>query len=451
MDARGIFEDEKQAVNKPLVPTPKAPEVSDVVSELERDLAQERGQKWRRRLVVLGLLASVVFGIAIWRQSSKPPPEPRFITAEVSRRDVIEIVQSTGNVRPVTEVQVGAQVSGRVVKVLVDFNSKVKAGDLLAEIDPSVLGAQVSQAGSQLKAAKANRASAEARLRTAKINLQRMKSLRKEGIASATDLDQAQGQYAVAVAELASSKAQVSQLGAQLKSARTTLTYTRIYSPIDGVVINRAIEPGQTVAASFSAPVLFVIAQDLSKMQVLADIDEADVGKLSEGLLAHVVVDAFVGQKFRGKVSQIRYAPNNVQGVVTYSAVVDVSNPELKLRPGMTATVSIRTKEALKTLAVRNAALRFKPLPKKDEKDGQEGTSSKKELAKPGRKLKHGQGRIYQIVGGDIGQEEIAPKVIEIGVTDGIWTELRGQALTPKSQVVVEERSPPKKKRFGLF
>ncbi len=228
----------------------------------------------------------------------------------------------------------------------------VKKGDLLAEIDPSLYGAQVSQSSAQLRAAQANVKRAEARLVTAKATLKRLQGLKKDGIATSADIEAAQGEHDVAEADVGAAKAQISQLNAQLSSARTTLAYARIFSPIDGVVVNRAVDPGQTVAASFSAPVLFVIAQDLSKMQVLADIDEADVGKITEKMKADVIVDAFPGEKFSGLVTQVRFSPNNIQGVVTYSAVIEVDNPELKLRPGMTATVTVKTREAKNVLAV---------------------------------------------------------------------------------------------------
>ncbi|MCA9597115.1 MAG: efflux RND transporter periplasmic adaptor subunit [Myxococcales bacterium] len=418
--------------------------VADAVRELEGDLKSESGgRRWLRRLLVVGVVVGLLVAFVAWRRATRPPPEPRFKTEKIEKRDVVEQVQSTGSVKPLTEVQVGAQVSGRVVRVLVDFNSVVKKGDLLAEIDPSLFGAQVSQAGAQLRASKASEKRAEARLATAKINLNRLKGLQKEGIASSADVDSAQGEFDVAEADVSAAKAQISQIQAQLRSARTTLAYSRIYSPIDGVVINRTVEPGQTVAASFAAPVLFVIAQDLSKMQVLADIDEADVGKVEKGMKADVVVDAFPGEKFAGEVTQIRYAPNNVQGVVTYSAVIDVANPDLKLRPGMTATVTIKTHEAKQVLAVRNAALRFRPLPEKDE-DG------KPKPEKPPAPLEHGQGRLYQITGGAQGSETIAPKVVPIGITDGVWTALKASDLSAGAEVVVEQREEDKK-AFGLF
>lgn len=419
--------------------------VTDAVRDLEKQLRAEGARRWVRRSIVVGVILALVAGFAGYRRATRPPPAPRFSTEAVEQRDIVEQVQSTGSVKPLTEVQVGAQVSGRIVKVHVDFNSKVKKGDLLAEIDPTLYGAQVSQSGAQLKAAEASLKRAQARLATAKASLKRLQGLKAEGIASPADVEQAQGEHDVADADVAASSAQISQIRAQLSGARTTLAYARIFSPIDGIVVNRAVDPGQTVAASFAAPVLFVIAQDLSKMQVLAEIDEADVGKIREQMKAEVVVDAFVGEKFQGTVTQVRFSPNNVQGVVTYSAVIEVSNPELKLRPGMTATVTIKTREAKGSLAVRNAALRFRPLPDKDEE-------GKPKPVKPPPPLDPGKGRIYLVAGGAPGSETLEDRVVGVGITDGVWTELKDAAdLAAGRPVVVEQREEKKQKRFGMF
>jgi HlyD family secretion protein len=417
--------------------------VADVVRDLESELREQGARRWLRRGLVVAIAAAVVFAVWAYRKATAPAPPARFVTEKIERRDVIQQVQSTGTVKPLTEVQVGAQVSGRVVKVHADFNSAVKKGDLLAEIDPSLFGAQVSQSGAQLLAAEASLRRSEARLATTKTVLARLRSLQAERVASKAEVDQAEGEHDVAEADVGAARAQISQLRAQLSSAKTTLAYTRIYSPIDGVVINRAIEPGQTVASSFSAPVLFVIAQDLSQMQVLADIDEADVGQLREGMSADVVVDAFPGRKFAGKVTQVRYSPNTIQGVVTYSAVIDVQNPELKLRPGMTATVTVRTNEVLKVLAVRNAALRFRPLPEL-------GPDGKPLKVKAPKSLAYGQGRVY-IARGAQGAEQAEERVVTVGITDGIWTELRGSALAEGADVITEQRDAEKKRGFRIF
>jgi HlyD family secretion protein len=316
------------------------------VERLEGELQKRARQKLVRRLSWLLVVAVAAGALWWWRRQSAQAVETRFRTRSVEVRDLVEKVESTGRLKPLKEVQVGAQVSGRVVQVHVDYNTKVHAGQLLAEIDPQLLGAQVGQVRGQLEAAKANIERAESRVRALEVELARVVQLAREGLASQAEVDQSQSSLDVARAEALAAKANLTGLNSQLQSARTSLTYTKIYSPIDGIVISRAVEPGQTVAASFSTPVLFVIAEDLAKMQAFADIDEADVGKVREGLSAQVMVDAFAGEQFEGTVTQIRYSPTEVQGVVTYAAVIDVANAELKLRPGMTATVSITTRKA---------------------------------------------------------------------------------------------------------
>jgi HlyD family secretion protein len=405
---------------------------------LERDLSKVDGRKWLRRLAILAGLAAVVAGLAFWRIKTRPPPPPRYVTAVTSKGDVVETIQSTGQVQPLLQVQVGAQVSGRVVNVLVDFNSKVKAGDLLAEIDRTLFDAAIDQNRAGLFQAKAAVSHAEAALLTAKEALDRTKKLVAEGLASPATLESALGTYDGAVADLASAKASVSQNVAGLKSSVTNLEYTKIYSPIDGVVVTRSIDPGQTVAASFQAPVLFVIAQDLRKMRVLADIDEADVGKLAEKMRAEVRVDAFPGEKFMGLVSQVRYSPNTVSGVVTYSAVIDVDNPDIKLRPGMTATVSIQTAESKGVERVSNAALRYKPAPPTDK-------NGKKLPQDPLPALGPHKGRLWVVVNETLGAEKAEMREVDIGITDGVNTELKTD-LEGKKLVIDENDDPNKKK-----
>ncbi len=360
------------------------------------------------------------------------------MTAELSRGDIVETIQSTGQVKPTTEVQVGAQVSGRVSRVFVDFNSKVKKGDVLAEIDPTLFGAQMEAARAQLASANANVQRAEANLSVAQQRLDRAERLFHEGLGSQADLDGARGSYEVSQAELGATRATVAQITAQLRSSKTNLEFTRIYAPIDGVVINRAIDPGQVVAASFQAPTLFVIAEDLTHMRVLADIDEADVGKLHEGLRAEVSVDAFPGETFAGKVAQVRFSASNVSGVVTYAAVVEVDNPEIKLRPGMTATVTVHNAEAKGALRVPNSALRFKPTPRSD-KEG------KPLPTEPLPKLEAHTGRVYVLVDPTPGKERIEPRVLQTGLTDGIHTEVKSQVDGLK--LVVDEADDPSSKR----
>jgi HlyD family secretion protein len=424
----------------PQAPAALAPQAA---AELERDLASvEGGRRWLRRAGLLVSAVALVAGVAAWRVRTQPPPPPRYMSQAVSQGDVVETVQSTGTVKPVTEVQVGAQVSGRIRSVSVDFNSTVKKGDVIAEIDPITYGAQVEQTRAQLEAQKAGLARAEANVKTLEISLERLKKLRAENLASQADVDTAQGQRDVAAAEVLQMRAQIGSTNAQITSANANLSFTRIYAPIDGVVTNRAIDPGQTVAASFQAPVLFTIAQDLGKMRVFADIDEADVGKLAEGMGAEATVDAFPGERFRGKVSQVRFNPTTVQGVVTYQAVVEVDNPERKLRPGMTATVTVKTNEVKNAQRLPNAALRFKPSPEK-------GPDGKPVPRAPEKPLEARMGRVYLLTDETPGAEKIEPRVVPVGITDGSFTALRDGAAVPAGAKLVTDEADDKDAKKG--
>jgi HlyD family secretion protein len=370
--------------------------------------------------------------------------------------DVIEKVQATGTVQPLLQVNVGAQVSGRVTQVFVDFNSVVKKGDVLAEIDPLIYGTQVSAQAANLAAqraqlaqAKASMQSMKAQAETSRIAFERTQRLFESNLASRSDLDSARGsydsfraQFEAASAAVESQQSTIAAQAAQLSQSTANLGYTKIYSPVDGVVVTRGIDPGATVQSSFQAPVLFVIAQDLRKMRVLADVDEADVGKLREGMDADCVVDAFPGEIFRGRVSQIRYSPNNVAGVVTYPAVVEVDNPEDKLRPGMTSTITVRTHEALAVRRIPNAALRYKPTPPT-------GPDGKPVPQAPDPPLEKGKGRLWVLASDKPGAEKSEPRVVAIGITDGMYTEVTDPALTAGSKVVTDETETEtdKKKR----
>ncbi|MDC3953734.1 efflux RND transporter periplasmic adaptor subunit [Polyangium jinanense] len=399
--------------------------------DLNKALSRVEGRgKWLRWLVILLVLGGIVAGGMLYLQKTKPPPPARYVSAALTQGDVFETIQSTGQVKPVTEVQIGAQVSGRITKVHVDFNSHVKAGDLLAEIDTQLLGAEIDANAAQVAAANASVKRADANLETAKVRLERARKVFKEGVGSQADLDAAQGSYDIALADVAASKAQVAQLNATLRRSNTNLAFTKIYSPIEGVVINRAVDPGQTVAASFQTPTLFVIAQDLRKMRVLADIDEADVGRLKEGMTADIRVDAFPGESFKGLVSQVRFSPVNQAGVVTYAAVIEVENPDIKLRPGMTATATIHSAEAKGIKRLPNAALRFKPSPPMTK----EGKPIPQDPLPP---LPAGKGRIYVLTNETLGAEQIEMREVDIGITDGIYTVLRTDIGSLK--VVTEE------------
>ena len=404
--------------------------------------AEEGGRRWLRRLAWFGAIALVIAVGLAWRAAHRPPPPAKYITATVGVGDVVEKVQATGAVQPLLQVTVGAQVNGRVTQVFVDFNSVVKKGDVLAEIDPTLYGAQVTQSRANLDAQRAQLESAKASLETARAVYDRVQKLFTQNLASKADVDNAKGQFDVATANVASAKAAIGATRAQLSQSETNIGFTKIYSPVDGVVVTRSIDPGATVASTFQTPTLFIIAQDLHKMRVLADIDEADVGKLREKMDAEAVVDAFPGEIFHGVVAQVRYSPNTVQGVVTYSAVVEVDNPENKLRPGMTATVTIRTREAKGVPRIPNSALRYKPTPPN-------GPDGKPVPAPPEAPLGKGQGRVHVLVNDKPGEEKEEARVISIGVTDGINTELTNGSLPVGTKVVTDEIDEKKKK--GVF
>jgi HlyD family secretion protein len=410
-----------------------SPGASPAGESLARALAAVEGKRaWAKRLAVMAAVLVVAGGAVAWRIKTRPPPPPRYVVASISNGDIVESVQSTGTVQPVTQVQVGAQISGRIAKVYVDFNSLVKKGDVLADIDPTLLGATVEQNRAQLAAAKAQLARAQASLASAQVALDRAERLRTENLASQADVDTARGQRDVSQADVNANQAQITQTEAQLNYARSNLSYARIFAPVDGLVVSRNIDPGQTVAASFTAPVLFLIAQDMSKMRVLAEIDEADVGKLKEGLVAEATVDAFPGEIFHGTVDQVRYNPNSVQGVVTYSAVISIDNPDMKLRPGMTATVTVKTREAHGVRRIPNAALRFKPAAP----SGPEGKTEPTAID-PG--LPVGKKRLYVLEDATPGKEHIAAKIVDIGISDGVTSELRSQDIPDGTKVVTDE------------
>jgi HlyD family secretion protein len=303
------------------------------------------------------------------------PEKPQYFASKAERGDIREVVEATGTINAVITVQVGSQVSGTISHLFVDFNSRVKKGQLVAQIDPPLFEGAVLQAKGDLANAKANVASARANLEKAKATQVQTKAdydrtvgLAKEAVMSQQQLDLAKANYDSAVAAVSAADAQVTQAIAQVEQkeaaltvAQTNLDYTTIHAPIDGTVIARNVDVGQTVAASLQAPTLFTIAQDLTKMQVYASTDESDVGMIKTGQVVTFKVDAFPRDTFTGRVSQIRMNATTVQNVVTYNTVIDFDNPDLKLFPGMTAYITIPVASANNVLNVPNGALRYKP------------------------------------------------------------------------------------------
>ena len=301
----------------------------------------------KKRVLIVGIVVAVAALAGAFLFTRRGSTEPKFRKGKLDKGDVVSTVTATGTLSAVTTVKVGSQVSGIIAKLYVDFNSTVKKGQLLVELDPTPFLVTVDQRRADLDKTKVE-------LRNSELSLTRAKSLAKQQLLSQSELDAAQTNHDAAAAAVAQSEA-------SLKQALTNLSYTKIASPIDGVVVDRQYDVGQTVAASFQAPTLFTIAQDLTKMQVLTNIDEADVGRVRVGQEASFSVDAFPDQPFKGAVSQIRLSPQTVQNVVTYPVVLDVANPDLKLKPGMTANVQLPVDVRKDALRVANSALRFRP------------------------------------------------------------------------------------------
>src|SRR5882762_888429 len=329
------------------------------------------------------LIASlVVVAIAVFAAFQfKGNEKPQYFTSKVDRGDIGEVVEATGTINAVTTVQVGSQVSGTISQLLADFNSRVKKGQVVAQIDPALFQANLLQAQADSANAKANLIAAQANLEKAKAtalqshtDYDRTVTLAKEGVLSQQQLDLAKATSDTNEAGVSAAQAMVTQAAAQaqqkdaaVKVAQTNLDYTTIHAPIDGTVIARSVDVGQTVAASLQAPTLFTIAQDLTKMQVYAATDESDVGMIKTGQVVTFKVDAFPKDTFTGKVSQVRMNATTVQNVVTYNTIIDFDNPELKLFPGMTAYISIPVASAQNALRVPDGALRYKPDMKTEE------------------------------------------------------------------------------------
>jgi HlyD family secretion protein len=307
--------------------------------------------------ILVGVLA-LAGGSYMLRGRSAPV---RFTTGSVDRGDVVEVVGATGTLEAVVTVQLGSQVSGTIQSLHADFNSTVRKGQVVARLDPSLFEARLGQARANLLAARANVDRARSTVEDMRQKYERAKELAAQRLLPATELETAKANHDGAVAQLKANEAAESQAQANLNQAQVDLSHTIITTPIDGVVISRNVDVGQTVAASFQAPVLFLIANDLARMRVNASVDEADVGRVREGQDVTFHVDAFPEREFAGSVEQVRLNPTTVSNVVSYNTIVAVDNHDLLLRPGMTATVSIIVRKAENALRLPAAALRFRP------------------------------------------------------------------------------------------
>jgi len=384
--------------------------------------------------IIIGTAAVLVIAIVVaFIGLRKKDNGLNFRTEKISAGDIVETVTSSGTVNAVTTVLVGTQVSGTIKNIYADFNSPVKKGQLIAQIDPATFESQVEQAKANLFSSKANLEKAETAFVDAKRTFERNKQLFSKNLIARSDVDTAETNYDTSKAQVSLAKAQVAQSEAALKIAQTNLRYTRIMSPVEGIVVSRNVDVGQTVAASFQTPTLFTIAQDLTKMQIDTNVAEADIGKVTQGQEVEFTVDAYPGIIFKGKVSQVRNAPINVQNVITYNAVILVGNPELKLKPGMTANVSIIISSKKDVLRTPNAALRF-TMPEKDKKDKKGKKAQQKGTAKKSA-------GVWILENGK-------PKRVNVstGVSDGFNTELLSGELKEGQDVIVEAIAKKTKK-----
>ncbi|MBX3123085.1 MAG: efflux RND transporter periplasmic adaptor subunit [Nitrospira sp.] len=325
-------------------------------------ISQQTLPRHRRRApIVIGMVGVLtLLAAALWHWWSNDPVNGHYKTVTIDRGPITALVTATGAVNPVISVQVGSQVSGKIAKLYADFNSVVREGQILASIDQKPYQAKVSQAKAALKSAQAGLAKARNMLVQKTLELNRMAALRKEQFVAQADLDLARTNARDAEAQVDVSDAQVDQAKATLASAELDLGYTTIFSPVNGTVVSRNVEEGQTVVASFQTPTLFVLAQDLTHMQVIANVSESDIGGVTEGKSADFRVDAYPRESFHGIVTQVRNAPVSIQNVVTYDVIISVDNPDLKLKPGMTANITIVTARNEDALRAPNAALRFR-------------------------------------------------------------------------------------------
>lgn len=388
-------------------------------------------------LIIIGVIAA---GVLTWL---RPPAESsalEFTTEPVTRGNLTETVSATGTLQPTNTVDVGIEVSGTVSSVEADFNDRVTVGQVLARLDPSKLNAQVQQSTAALESAKAMVLQAKASVREAQLELERLLKFRQTdpGLVSQQSLDTAQAAYDGAVANAASASAKVQQTLATLEAHRTDLSKAVIRSPINGVVLNRSVEPGQTVVAAFQSPVLFRLAEDLKRMELQANIDEADIGKVREGQTATFTVDAYPNREFPAKIKLLRFGSQMAEAVVSYKAILSVDNTDLILRPGMTATAQIVVEQLKDVLLVPNAALRFVPPAQTEEKP--QGALLGRMLPSPTKALESAPVPDYSKQDHVWILRDGAPVAVPVtaGATDGKFTAVTSDALKPGALVITD-------------
>jgi HlyD family secretion protein len=402
----------------------------------------------RKKAIAWFAAASVIgLGGASWWHLRDGTKEPPYVTTPAQRATITQVVSSTGTLQAVVTVQVGSQVSGTIEKLFADFNTKVKAGQIVAQLNQDKFRAAEDQARANLLAAQSNIEKSKVSVADTLRTLERNRQLRKKDLMAQSDLDAAQAAYDAAVAQVEVNRAQAAQAQASLKQATVDLNNTVIRSPVDGLVISRNVDVGQTVAASLQAPTLFTIANELARMEVHTNVDEADVGNVKEGQEVAFTVDAFPSRRFRGRVHQVRNAPIVVQNVVTYVAVVRIDNKELLLKPGMTANVQFLVSRKEDVLTIPNMAMRFKPPEEKEEaqellRREQSRTAPKVGARRTSRQsAARGSGasgggtrraRIYLLK-----DDKAQPVEIQMGITDGSRTEIRSGDVQENDPVII--------------
>lgn len=412
---------------------------SDIAKTLGITPGAGRKRRRRRRLLLLLLVVGLVVFFAA-RRNSGPSDVVQYKTQEVQRGDLVVRVTATGTLKPTNQVEVGSEISGIVKTVEADYNDKVKVGQILAQIDTSRYEAQETQLKAALQAAEARVLQAKATLGETQAKLtqyQRVRELSNGKVPSQAEFDAAQAAFERAKADDASAAAAVTQAQATLKATQTDIAKAIIRSPINGVVLTRKIEPGQTVAASFQTPVLFTLAEDLTQMKLHVDVDEADIGQIKEGQEAEFTVSSYLDRPFQAKIVQTRYGSQTVNGVVTYETVLKVDNTDLSLRPGMTATADITVQKVQNAVLVPNAALRFAP-PAEAQKKSR--GLLRRLLPKPPTidtapiaDTKKKQQTLWVLQNG-----QPTAVAVTIGATDDTMTEILSGAIEPGTPVIVD-------------
>jgi HlyD family secretion protein len=384
---------------------------------LNKNKAGRRLAKWASVILAVALVALAASSLMRRRAAEATT---RFRAERVARQDLRVTVSATGTLQTLKSVEVGAEVTGRILRILVDYNDKVKQGQLLAEIDPEQLRAAEEQARAQVLSAESSIKTAEATLVESTLAYKRAQEQSKSGLVSSKDLESAAATAARAEAALASAKASAVLSRANLKAASSKLGKTKIFAPIDGMVLSRAVQPGQTLTAGFTTPVLFTLAEDLSKLVLHVNVDEADVGRVREGIEATFTVDAYPQRIFASRVLSFRNEPKTSQNVVTYVALLSVDNADGALRPGMTATATITSEVHKNALAVPNAALRFTP-------------PVEAKFGPPAPQTRAEEKQVYVLNAG-----RATPVVVKPGASDGRATELLSETLKAGDEVIVD-------------